>query len=50
MELRGPLRSPLEELSGDMVGMWRTQAIRAAVELGVFESPAGVRPGHREIP
>ena len=38
MELRGPLRSPLEELSGDMVGMWRTQAIRAAVELGVFES------------
>ena len=38
VELRGPLRSPLEELSGDMVGMWRTQAIRTAVELGVFES------------
>ena len=38
LELRGPLRSPLEELSGDMVGMWKTQAIRAAVELGVFES------------
>ena len=38
VELRGPLRSPLEELSGDMVGMWRTQAIRVAVELGVFES------------
>ena len=38
MELREPLRSPLEELSVDMVGMWKTQAIRAAVELGVFES------------
>ena len=38
VELRGPLRSPLEELSGDMVGMWKTQAIRAAVELGIFES------------
>ena len=37
-ELRGPLHSPLEELSGDMVGMWRTQTIRAATELGVFES------------
>ena len=37
-ELRGPLRSPLEELSGDMVGMWRTQTIRAATELGVFDS------------
>ena len=41
MELRGPLRSPLEELSGDLVGMWRTQAIRAAVELGVFETLPG---------
>ena len=38
VELRNPLRTPLEELSGDMVGMWRTQAIRAAVELGVFEA------------
>ena len=36
--LRKPLRSPLEELSGEMVGLWRTQTIRAAVELGVFES------------
>ena len=35
--LREPARTPLEELSGDMVGVWRTQAIRAAVELGVFE-------------
>ena len=35
--LREPARTPLEELSGDMVGVWRTQAIRSAVELGVFE-------------
>ena len=48
--LRGPLRSPLEELSGDMVGMWRTQAIRAAVELGVFESlPASARDIERSL-
>ena len=38
VELREPLRSPLEELSGDLVGMWKTQTIRAAVELGVFEA------------
>ena len=38
VELREPLCSPLEELSGDMVGMWKTQTIRAAVELGVFEA------------
>ena len=50
MELRGPLRSPLEELSGDMVGMWRTQAIRAAVELGVFESlPASAQDIERSL-
>ena len=36
--LRAPLRSSLEELSGDMVGHWRTQVIRAAVEVGVFEA------------
>ena len=35
--LKEPVRTPLEELSSDMVGIWRTQAIRAAVELGVFE-------------
>ncbi len=50
VELRRPLRSPLEELSGDMVGMWRTQAIRAAVELGVFESlPASTRDIERSL-
>ena len=38
LELRPPLRSPLEELSADLVGYWRTQTIRAAVELGVFEA------------
>ena len=38
LELRGPSQSPLEVLSGDMVGLWRTQTIHAAVELGVFES------------
>ena len=37
LELRPPVRSPLEDLSADMVGYWRTQTIRAAVELGVFE-------------
>lgn len=37
LTLRSPRKSHLEELSGDMVGLWRTQAIRAAVELGVFE-------------
>ena len=36
VQLRSPLRSHLEELSEDMVGLWKTQAIRAAVELGVF--------------
>ena len=50
VELRGPLRSPLDELSGDMVGMWRTQAIRAAVELGIFESlPASVQDIERSL-
>ena len=44
LELRSPTRSPLEVLSADMVGAWRTQTIRAAVELGVFERlPAGAR-------
>ena len=34
--LREPARTPLEELSSDMVGVWRTQTIHAAVELGVL--------------
>ena len=35
--LRMPHTSPLEKLSGEMVGLWRTQTIRAAAELGVFD-------------
>ena len=37
VELREPSHSQLESLSGDMVGLWRTQTIHAAAELGVFE-------------
>ena len=37
LELRGPTESPLDVLSRDMVGHWRTQTLQAAVELGVFE-------------
>lgn len=37
LELRRPSQSQLEGLSGDMVGLWRTQTIHAAVDLGVFE-------------
>ena len=37
VQLRGPSSSSLEELSRDMVGLWKTHAIRAAAELGVFE-------------
>ena len=50
VHLRGPLRTPLEELSGDLVGMWKTQAIRAAVELGVFEAlPASPQDIERSL-
>ena len=38
LELRQPPRSQLEELSADMVGLWKTQTIHAAVQLGVFEA------------
>ena len=42
LTLRPPRRSALEALSADMVGLWRTQTIRAATEFGVFEIlPAG---------
>ena len=51
VELRKPLRSPLEELSDDMVGMWKTQTIRAAVELGVFDSlPASAEEVEKRLP
>ena len=38
VRLREPRVTPLESLSADMVGFWRTQTIRAVVELGVFET------------
>ena len=44
--LRASQTSPLERLSGEMVGLWRTQTIKTAAELGVFDilpaSPAEV--------
>ena len=38
MELRPALKSEFVALSDDLTGFWRTQAICAAVELGVFEA------------
>ena len=38
VELRPVLKSELAALSDDLTGFWRTQAICAAVELGVFEA------------
>ena len=50
VELRGPVVSTLENLSGDMVGTWRTQTIRAAAELGVFDLlPAGAPDVERAL-
>ena len=37
-ELRPALKSEFAALSDDLAGFWRTQAICAAVELGVFEA------------
>ncbi len=49
LELSRPTQSHLEKLSGDMVGLWRTQTIHAAVELGVFESlPASAAAVERQ--
>lgn len=41
LQLRPPTQSHFEQLSGDMVGLWRTQTIHAAVKLGVFEALPG---------
>ena len=50
MELRGASTSTLEELSNDMVGTWKTQTIRAAAELGVFDLlPAGAADVERAL-
>ena len=40
-EIRPPRQTALQRLSGDMVGFWRTQTIRAAVELNVFDALPG---------
>ena len=50
LELRPPLRPTLPDLSGDLVGHWRTQTIRAGVELGVFEElPASAEELERSL-
>ncbi len=36
-ELRAPLQKPWQQLSGDMVGFWRTEIIAAAVQLNIFQ-------------
>lgn len=41
VELRPALHSEFAALSADLVGFWRTQAIAAAVELGLFEALPG---------
>ncbi len=41
IELRPAIRSEFAALSSDLVGFWRTRAIGAAVELGVFEAFPG---------
>ncbi len=41
VELRPARRSEFADLSGDLVGFWRTDAIAAAVEVGVFEALPG---------
>jgi hypothetical protein len=38
VELRAPGSSALERLSAQMVGLWSTYAVRAAVELGIFDA------------
>ena len=41
VELRPATETPLQRLSGQMVGFWSTQTIRAGVELGVFDALPG---------
>ncbi len=38
LELRPAKVTPLQSLSDDMVGFWKTQTIQAGVELGVFDA------------
>src|SRR5690606_31550472 len=44
-ELRPARRSEFADLSGDLVGFWRTDAIAAAVEVGVFDALPGTTSG-----
>lgn len=44
VELRPARRSEFAALSSDMVGFWRTEAIAAAVEIGVVEALPGTTP------
>jgi len=39
--LRGPRRSELQALSGDMVGLWRTHAVAAVVAVGLVDALPG---------
>lgn len=41
VELRPSRSSPFAELSADLVGFWRTEAIAGAVEIGLFEELPG---------
>lgn len=38
VELRAALRSPVQALSGDLVGYWRTRTLAATAELGVLDA------------
>ena len=44
VELRPALKSEFAALSDDLTGFWRTQAIYAAVDLGVFEALPATAP------
>jgi hypothetical protein len=35
--LKNPTQTPLQQLSGDLVGYWKTQTIKSAVEFKIFE-------------
>lgn len=48
VELRPGRRTEFAELSADLVGFWRTDAIAAAVEVGVFDALPGTSVGLAE--
>ena len=49
VELRPPLKSAFAALSDDLTGFWRTQAICAAVVLGVFEALPATAAGIAQV-